>query len=78
MKTRDEIESNFTFADYSVFASMLCVSTAIGIYFAFKVSNHFIFINLLLLLQYVIIIIKIFSIFLTNFLIIIILYFIIQ
>ena len=38
MKTTQEIESNFTFADYSVFVVMLLISTVIGIYYAWKVS----------------------------------------
>ncbi|CAG2115598.1 unnamed protein product, partial [Medioppia subpectinata] len=36
MKTVDEIKNLFSFADYSVFAAMLCISTAIGLYYALK------------------------------------------
>ncbi|XP_054159817.1 sodium-coupled monocarboxylate transporter 1-like [Oppia nitens] len=39
MKTVDQIENNFSLADYSVFAAMLCISTAIGVYYAFKKKN---------------------------------------
>ena len=37
MKIGSEIENGFSFADYCVFVAMLAVSTAIGIYYAFKV-----------------------------------------
>lgn len=54
MKTPQEIESNFTFADYSVFVVMLLISSVIGIYYAWTVSLDLWFLFLFFILLFLI------------------------
>jgi len=37
MDPQDEV-NEFSIADYAVFAGMLCISTSIGVFYAWKVS----------------------------------------